>query len=185
MLELGCGQKRRIPGAVTIDREPLPQVDIVADLAQGIPMDDGEVDEIYSFHFLEHIADFDFMFREMYRVLKPGGRLIGTVPHFSNPYFYSDPTHKTFFGLYTFCYYAAGQHYFHRQVPAFYSRDYFRVVNLKLIFKSPFVGRWPFKKLVQILANLCTWTKEFYEENLAGLIPVYEIYFELEKKTVP
>src|SRR6185312_2948084 len=37
-------------------------------------------------------------------VLEPGGEFRAVVPHFSNLHFYSDPTHRTFFGLYTFSY---------------------------------------------------------------------------------
>ena len=181
-LELGCGGIRRVPGAITIDREKLDSVDIVADLNKSIPMDDASVDEIYSFHFLEHIDNIDLFLKEVNRVLKPGGKMIGTVPHFSNPYFYSDPTHNSFWGLYTFSYYDSSQRYLRRKVPVFYSSDLFVVENLKLIFKSPFIERWPIKKMFGFIVNISRWTKEFYEENLCYIVPAYEIYFELVKK---
>ena len=181
-LELGCGSIRRVPGATTIDREALDTVDIVADLNKAIPMENESVDEIYSFHFLEHVDDFDAFMKEVHRVLKPGGKMIGTVPHFSNPYFYSDPTHNSFFGLYTFSYYSANQRYFRRKVPVFYSSDLFDLEKVKLVFKSPFVERWPVKKMFGLLVNISRWTKEFYEENLCYIVPAYELYFELLKK---
>jgi len=182
MLELGCGQQRRVPGATTIDREKFDSVDIVADLNKQIPMDDGNVDEIYSFHFLEHVDDLNFLLKEAHRVLKPGGKMIGTVPHFSNPYFYSDPTHNSCFGLYTFNYYDAAQNKFRRKVPCFYTSELFEVEKIRLVFKSPFIERWPIKKIFGCLVNLCGWTREFYEENCCYIVPAYEIYFELHKK---
>jgi ubiquinone/menaquinone biosynthesis C-methylase UbiE len=145
-------------------------------------MGDDSIDEIYSFHFLEHVDSLDFFLKEANRVLKPGGKMIGTVPYFSNPYFYSDPTHNSFFGLYNFSYYDISQKYFRRKVPVFYSADLFIVDNIKLVFKSPFIGRWPIKKIFGFFVNICGWTKEFYEENLCYIVPAYEIYFELSKK---
>ena len=43
--------------------------------------------------------------REITRVLKKNGKANIFVPHFSNPYYYSDYTHKRFLGLYTFYYF--------------------------------------------------------------------------------
>ena len=73
VLELGCGQSRRIDGAVTVDSVDLASVDIVADLNEGIPLPDASVDAIYSFHFLEHLDDLDHFMKELHRVLKPDG----------------------------------------------------------------------------------------------------------------
>ena len=138
ILELGCGPSKRIAEAISIDILNIPEVDIVADLSKGFPfIPDNCVDEIYSFHFMEHLPDLEFFMRESLRILKPNGKIIGIVPHFSNPYFYSDYTHKSFFGLYTFCYFSKNQP-FKRKVPAFYSEIDLKVCFVRLIFKSPF-----------------------------------------------
>lgn len=52
------------------------------DLAYGIPLADGAADFIYSSHFLEHLfrKDAAHLLEEMYRVLKPGGRLRIAIP---------------------------------------------------------------------------------------------------------
>src|SRR5256885_7931217 len=42
---------------------------------------------------------------ELHRVARAAARLEFIVPHFSNPRYYSDPTHIRFFGLYTFYYF--------------------------------------------------------------------------------
>jgi len=46
-----------------------------------IPLPDGVVDCLMSFTVLEHVEDERAVLKEMYRVLKPGGKLILTVPN--------------------------------------------------------------------------------------------------------
>jgi SAM-dependent methyltransferase len=182
ILELGCGPSKRIAEAISIDILNIPEVDIVADLSKGFPfIPDNCVDEIYSFHFMEHLPDLELFMRESLRILKPGGKIAGTVPHFSNPYFYSDYTHKNFFGLYTFCYFSKNQP-FKRKVPVFYSEIDLEIRKINLIFKSPFLIRKVFRVIWGKIVNSCRFMLEFYEGSMTGLIPVYEIEFELIKK---
>lgn len=49
--------------------------------AGKIPLDDGTADVVTSFTVLEHVPDEQAALAEMYRVLKPGGRLIISVPN--------------------------------------------------------------------------------------------------------
>src|SRR5437870_13004861 len=106
VVELGCGAKKN-PNRIGIDRLDLPGVDIVADLDDGFPyFPDNSVDEIRSRSVFEHVGDLELLIRESLRVLKPGGKSYAFVPHFSNPYYYSDYTHTKSFGLYTFYYFA-------------------------------------------------------------------------------
>lgn len=181
-VELGCGTYKKVDDAISVDIVDLDSVDIVTDLNKGLPFEDSSIDEIYSFHFLEHVEDLQFILKEIHRVLKPGGKKVATVPHFANPYFYSDYTHNSFFGLYSFSYFDKEQKLFKRRVPTFYSNELFEVENVTLGFTSPFVTRYPFKKLIGFIANLCSFTKEFHEENLSYIFPPYEIKFELIKK---
>jgi SAM-dependent methyltransferase len=178
-IELGCGE-HKTPGYLAIDNADLPNVDVVADLEQGLPfLPDNSVDLIYSKSFFEHIDNFEGLMREMGRVLRPGGRLQGFVPHFSNPYYYSDPTHRRCFGLYTFAYFAAGPTRFTRRVPGFYANAKFQIESIRLHFTSPWrVRRWLRAPLNHIL-NASPSLQEFYEENLCYLIPCYGIYFTL------
>jgi len=48
--------------------------------AGKIPLDDGVVDLVFSNSVLEHIKEIDKVLSEINRVLKPGGRLVFTVP---------------------------------------------------------------------------------------------------------
>lgn len=181
VIELGCGRQKQINNAITIDMVDLPHIDIIADLNKGLKfLPDNSVDEIYSFHFLEHVDNFEFMMEEIYRVLKVGGKKTGTVPHFSNPYFYSDYTHHHFFGLYTFCYFSK-KAYFKRQVPDFYNSVNFKINKIKIGFKSPFFLRHLLRQIWSKIFNLSKFTQELYEGKLCYMFPAYEIWFELEK----
>ncbi len=171
VLDLGCGARKR-PGRIGIDRVDLPQVDIVADLEAGLPfLPDRSVDEIHCRSVLEHISNFERLLAEMVRVLKDSGRACLFVPHFSNPYYYSDYTHKRPFGLYTFYYFADPEHQPHRKVPAFYTDIRIEILSLKLKFRSPIrVLHWS-RKLVGAIINLHPALQEFYEAGLCYLVP--------------
>lgn len=182
-LELGCGANKRISNAIGVDAIDYACVDIVGDameILKSFPC--GSVDAVYSYHFFEHLPDVSAMLDEVARIMKPGGQMEVVVPHFSNPYFYSDPTHKTFFGLYTFCYFSRST-LFSRQVPTYGKEVEFELVAADLIFKStrPFIVRHGIKKLFGKVFNCCIYMKEFYEENLCHLFPCYEIKYQLRK----
>lgn len=179
LVELGCGNKAQ-PNRIGIDRLNLPGVDIVADLEQGLSfLPDNSVDRIYSKSVLEHIDNLEGLMREIWRVLKASGRNELFVPHFSNPYYYSDYTHRRFFGLYSFEYFSKEQKHFHRKVPSFYQDIDFETESMTLQFTSPWKWRKPVKVLAQKIFNLNAWWQEFYEENLCYLVPCHGIHATL------
>lgn len=183
-LDIGCGPSKKIPGAIGIDVLDYEGVDIVGDVFEVLgAIPSASVDSVHSFHFFEHIEDFPGLLGEVARVLKSGGEFEIVVPHFSNPYFYSDPTHKRFFGLYTFCYYAS-ESLFRRKVPNYQHAIQFDLIEVDLGFKSsrPFYFRHGFKKVIGSVFNSCGYMKEFYEENLSQIFPCYEIRYQLRKK---
>lgn len=182
VIELGCGPNKK-PGVFGIDGLDLDGVDYVFNLEEGLPfLPDNSVDHIISRHFLEHIENFDGLLKDIHRVLKPGGIKEVYVPHFSNPYYYSDPTHKRFFGLYTFDYYSQGHPKYKRRVPSFYGLNQFEVLERKLVFRSPFFGRNIVKRLAHHFYNLTPYLQEFYEENHCYFIPCQELKFMLRPK---
>lgn len=183
-LDLGCGTRKRTPAHIGVDRLEHPAVDVVGDVLDVLgQIPDGVVAEVYCSHFLEHVDDLETVLSEMCRVTRSGGLLEIVVPHFSNPYFASDPTHRTPFGLYTFSYLTADAP-LRRQVPHYADPLPVRLERVTLGFKStpPFYGRHAFKKLVGLLVNSSRWSKEFYEENLTYLLPCYELVFELRRR---
>lgn len=183
ILELGCGRNKR-HGVIGIDRIDLPGVDIVADIEDGLDfIPDGSVDEIYAHSCFEHIQNFEKLMSEVVRVLKKDGRAFVYVPHFSNPYYYSDPTHIRFFGLYSFYYFADSKHQLRRKVPSYYFKTKIRIISQKLIFDSPFLLRKIIKRVIGVIFNLSRFSQEFYEENLCYIFPCYaiEIVFTPDK----
>ncbi len=184
-LELGCGNRKRYKNTIGIDVLEYENVDIqgdVYDVLKKIP--DNTVEAVYSHHFFEHVDDVGKLVREIARVMIENGTFIVVVPHFSNPYFYSDYTHKNQFGLYSFSYFSR-DNIFSRSVPHYQKIIHFELQEVKLIFKSPkpFYLRWGFKKMLQVLFNINTYLKELYEEFFCYIIPCYEIKYIMKKKS--
>src|SRR3990172_5221465 len=82
-LNLGCGEFKK-PGFVNVDCYPHLNPDVVQDLNQfPYPFPDGRSALVEADHVLEHLENPFRVMRELHRVLKPGGRLVLRVPHFS------------------------------------------------------------------------------------------------------
>lgn len=183
-LEFGCGSHKRDPSAIGIDLIPYDDVDIVGDafdVMSALP--NSSADTIYSAHFIEHLSDPSRFIRECERVLKVGGVLETIVPHWSNPYFYSDPTHWSFWGLYSMSYFAADA-LFRRKVPR-YEKLSFKLTDARLVFRS--AQEFPvdnfFRSLLSVPANSCRRAQELYERIFSHLVWCYEVRFTLVKIT--
>ena len=175
IVELGCGLKK-MEGTITVDKMDLPHVDIVADIEQGLSfLPDKSVDQIRCKSVLEHIENFENLMREIVRVLKKDGTAHIFVPHFSNPYFYSDFTHKRHFGLYSFYYFVDSDKQLKRKVPNFYTDIRIEILSVKLIFRSPFWFSKQLKKLLGLIFNCHRSIKEYYELHLCYVFPCYGV----------
>lgn len=99
ILNLGCGPihfktKEKNTHIINIDIDSFNSPDKVLNLEKGLPFDDNSIEEIYSTHFLEHLApdEVDFFMLECWRVLKKGKRFKCIVPIGKS--WMSSPFHK-------------------------------------------------------------------------------------------
>lgn len=177
IVEVGCGPRKEHADAIGVDAIEYPSVDVCGAAEAILPMfPEGSVDEIFSRHFLEHVQDPREILLLATKALRPGGRLIVTVPHFSNPFFYSDPTHRHPFGLYSFAYFAEST-LFRRSVPSYARIEGLRLTDVQLGFRSvrPFYVRHVLRRCFGAIVNRFRFTQEFYEDALSGLLPCYEV----------
>lgn len=78
-LSVGGGPQRPHPSLVNLNIGPFPNVDVVAD-AHQLPYSDESVDAIYCEAVLEHLNEPKKAIAEMWRVLKPEGRIFAITP---------------------------------------------------------------------------------------------------------
>lgn len=181
-LDIGCGPNKQ-EGYIGIDLIDYPCVDIPGDyrkILANIPSN--SVDSVYSCHFIEHIEDPGNFIAEIFRVLKIGGKIKVIAPHFSNPYYYSDYSHRTFWGLYSFSYFTEYK-YFRRTVPNYDISYNLKIKEVFIRFGSckPFYFRHAIKKAFQALFNMNLYMKELYEDFFTYLVPAYEVEYNLIK----
>lgn len=102
ILDVGCG-RNKTPGAVGIDSNPKTDADVIHDLGNvPYPFADNEFDEIVCRHVIEHVPDVMAFVTELYRITRSGGRIRILTPHYTNPDWASDPTHRNLFNSYSF-----------------------------------------------------------------------------------
>lgn len=106
-LNLGCGQGIS-DEFVNVDIVPLPGVDIVADLDEKWPWEDGTVEYVLASHVFEHVERPDHFMAEAFRVLEDGGVLDIRVPYWKHSNSFTDPTHKRHCTERTFDYWIPG-----------------------------------------------------------------------------
>lgn len=72
ILNLGCGEQ--MYGTHRVDLYPTTATTHVFDVEEGIKFPDNYFDKIYERNILEHLRNVGFHFKEVYRVLKEGGK---------------------------------------------------------------------------------------------------------------
>jgi ubiquinone/menaquinone biosynthesis C-methylase UbiE len=85
-LDLGCGYNKQ-ENHLGVDIRKIKIIDIIADL-ENIPIRDNCIDQIYSRRALQHIKNQVKAFKEIHRILKPGGEIKIIVASFWGFLFY-------------------------------------------------------------------------------------------------
>jgi predicted SAM-dependent methyltransferase len=112
-LNLGCSD-RKIPGFLGVDLADGPGVDLVADLRESWPWENGSVQAVIAHDVIEHLPDAIHTMNELCRVLAVGGTADIVVPTTDGPGAFQDPTHRSFWNRRSFLYYEAGNIYCER-----------------------------------------------------------------------
>lgn len=103
ILNLGCGF-RHMNNAINVDISEITKPDIIVDLEEGkLPFENETFKAIYAYHILEHIKNLIPLMNEIYRVMKPEGKLFIKVPQ--NEGIWADPTHVRGFSKISWRYY--------------------------------------------------------------------------------
>lgn len=63
-----------------VDFADYPDIDVKVDLSEALPIPDGSYDIIILSNTLEHIPNTQELLDECYRILKPSGLILGTIP---------------------------------------------------------------------------------------------------------
>ncbi|WP_052062182.1 class I SAM-dependent methyltransferase [Pseudomonas soli] len=99
-VDLGCG-KRKQQDFIGVDRFPMPEVDVIADLDGVLPFPDSSVDLLFSSHALEHVGDLMMTMREIYRVCKHGAQVCIVAPYYEQKLNLANPYHIGVFNEHT------------------------------------------------------------------------------------
>ncbi len=181
-LDLGSGGKSSKRGFYSVDHIALDGVDIVANLNEPLYLiPDNSVDYIYSRHAFEHIDNLLLLMREIYRIIKKNGSIEIVVPHFSNVFGYSDPTHVRVFGIYTMYYFCSMENQPDtRKVPAYYTDVRFKVVSLNIEFyRNASLLDKIFANIFYRVVNHSISFQEFYERRISSLFHAWQIRYIL------
>lgn len=175
ILDVGCGINK-YPGAIGLDNNPRTAADIIHDLGQPpYPFPENEFDLVISRHVVEHVPDVMAFMKELYRITKPGGRIKIITPHYTNPDWATDPTHKNHFNSYSFNIFTE------RKLFDFYTDVKFRPVKIyvSLLKLWKVLG-------IEFLVNLdqksirFRFIRKFWEHYLSFIFRGKELYFEFE-----
>lgn len=79
VLDIGCRQFVLSSNHINLDIALYPDVNLIGD-AHKLPLKSAKVDGITIIAVLEHVVSPDMVVEEMYRVLKPGGRIYAETP---------------------------------------------------------------------------------------------------------
>jgi ubiquinone/menaquinone biosynthesis C-methylase UbiE len=176
ILDVGCGTGKT-EGAIGLDNNPRSDADVIHDLGDiPYPFADNEFDLIVASHVVEHVPDVMSFITELHRIAKPFGRIKMWTPHYTNPDWANDPTHRNHINSYTFNTFIAGKKVF----------DFYTEVELKPVrMYVSLLSLW--KSLgIEFLVNLdqrfysMRFLRKFWEQYLSYIMRGKELQFEFE-----
>jgi SAM-dependent methyltransferase len=176
VLDIGCGVNKTA-GAIGMDVNPRTAADVIHDLDDlPYPFPDDAFDEVIGRHVIEHVRDPMAVMREIHRITRKGGIVRLVAPHWTNPDFATDLTHRNHLNSYSFRNLTEEDAVF-----SFYTDARFRQ-------KPPRVTLLNVWKLLglEFLINLdrqmprMRFLRKFWEQYLNSVVRGKEIHFALE-----
>ena len=176
ILDVGCGANK-YEGAIGLDNNPRTAADVIHDLGEfPYPFADNEFDLIVSRHVVEHVPNVMAFIGELHRISRAGGRIRLVTPHYTNPDWANDPTHRNHINSYTFNTFMP-----ERQVFDFYT-------NIQLKPIKTYVSLLTLWKMlgVELVVNLdqhasgLRFIRKFWEHYLSYIFRGKELHFEFE-----
>lgn len=182
VLDLGCGEFKKVPFAIGLDRVKTPAADVVHDLdVYPWPFADDTFDGVIASHVLEHVADLMKLCDELHRICRDGALIRVATPHFSSADAWADPTHRRAFGYRTFEFFARPEdarpprlqaianRLFGLQatIAGWYTTPKFELVERRITFRKP--------HRLAGMAALAAQAPLLYEYFLAGLAPARDL----------
>ena len=80
ILEVGSGKRwKYYPDSLTLNRDESAEADILGD-AEDLQVEDASIDSLVCLEVMEHTPNPEVLLAEAYRVLKPGGKMLLTIP---------------------------------------------------------------------------------------------------------
>jgi len=170
-LNLGCGTDIK-EGWVNLDSVKLPGVDIVHNIEDiPLPFGGSEFDEILCQDVLEHVEYIPIL-KDLYRILKEGGKLGIRVPHFTSVNNFIDPQHKKRFSVRTFEFFVKNS-----ERRKYYTDFLFdRISSRKITFEPKMIN------FLGPIVNINYRTMVFYEDScISNIFSAQNIIVELIK----
>lgn len=174
-LNVGCGHDIR-EGWINLDAYALPGVDVVHDIERlPLPFPNDEFDTIMARDVLEHL-EYPPVLRDLHRILKPGGRIVIQVPHFTSAGNFIDPTHRKLFSFQTFEFFV---HHSTFRRNYYFDFAFSRIELRRISFPR---GLLLCNYLIEPFVNINDRTRKLYESTfLSRLFPAMNINVVLIK----
>jgi SAM-dependent methyltransferase len=176
VLDIGCG-KNKMNGAIGMDINPNTDADVIQDLnSLPYPFRDNEFDVVIGRHVIEHVAEPMAVMEELHRITRPGGRIKLITPHWTNPDWATDLTHRNHLNSYSFRSFTDESSLF-----PFYSGVRYRQIEARVTLAN--IWKW---LGMEILINAdhqfpsLRFFRKFWEFYLNAVMRGKEIHFELE-----
>jgi ubiquinone/menaquinone biosynthesis C-methylase UbiE len=168
ILSIGAGNQKRVENLTTLDIAEETNPDIVWNLNDfPYPIEDNSFDLIECYDVIEHVENIPKVMEECHRILKAGGKINLTTPHYSCNNSYIDPTHRFHLSYFSFDCFDSSHTY------SYYSKARFKIVERQILFEGSRIYK-------SIMCRIVRLSPHFYEKKLAWIFPAWFLSFSLQ-----